>query len=104
MSVLIAMCLMWMGVLYHHYPVITGKKLDAKLGNRFVKFYFIGALGLLYSFAAGGAMGMPRRFADWSAGPDGWMMVGISILIFGILLIVGFATYMQNFLRSRSIS
>ncbi|WP_321527933.1 cbb3-type cytochrome c oxidase subunit I [Sedimenticola selenatireducens] len=104
MSVLIAMCLMWMGVLYHHYPVITGKKLDKKLGSRFVTLYFIGAVGLLYSFAAGGAMGMPRRFADWGAGPDGWMMVGIAILIFGLFLIAGFVTYMQNFMRSRSIS
>ncbi len=103
MMVLIAMCLMWMGVLYHHYPVITGKKLDTKLGNRFVKYYFIGAFGLTYSFAAGGAMGMPRRFADWSAGPDSWMMVGIAILIFGIFLTVGFVTYMQNFLKSRAI-
>jgi cytochrome c oxidase subunit 1 len=103
MMVLIAMCLMWMGVLYHHYPVITGKKLDTKLGNRFVKYYFIGAFGLTYSFAAGGAMGMPRRFADWSAGPDSWMMVGIAILIFGIFLTIGFVTYMQNFLKSRAI-
>ncbi|MCW8944089.1 MAG: cbb3-type cytochrome c oxidase subunit I [Sedimenticola sp.] len=103
MMVLIAMCLMWMGVLYHHYPVITGKKLDTNLGNRFVKYYFIGAFGLTYSFAAGGAMGMPRRFADWSAGPDSWMMVGIAILIFGIFLTVGFVTYMQNFLKSRAI-
>ncbi|WP_082116978.1 cbb3-type cytochrome c oxidase subunit I [Sedimenticola thiotaurini] len=104
MSVLIAMCLMWMGVLYHHYPVITGKKLDKKLGNRFVTLYTIGAIGLLLSFAAGGAMGMPRRFAEWDAGPIGWTIAGVAILVFGLFLMAGFFTYMQNFFKSRSIS
>jgi hypothetical protein len=33
MTVILAMSLMWMGVLYHHYPVITGRKLDPGAGH-----------------------------------------------------------------------
>ena len=47
MAVLISMSLMWMGVLYHHYPVITGRRLSNKLGNRFVALFTIGGVGAM---------------------------------------------------------
>ncbi|WP_211314906.1 cbb3-type cytochrome c oxidase subunit I [Thioalbus denitrificans] len=102
MSVLTAMALMWMGVFYHHYPVITGRRLDRTLGNRFVALYSIGAMGLLYTFQAGGAAGMPRRFADWAQG--GWMGYGVAILIFGLILSTAFVVYLVNLQRAREIS
>lgn len=101
MNVLIAISFIWMGVLYHHYPVITGRKLDRKLGNRFVTWSTVGAIGLLYTFLAAGAAGMPRRFADW--GQNGWMLYGVLILVFGTILLVGFATYLYNLLKSEEI-
>ncbi len=95
MTVLLAMGLMWMGVLYHHYPVITGRELDNSRGNRSTKFYFIGGVGLMYSFMAGGASGMPRRIANWTEG--GYMIIGFSILAFGLVLIYGITLYLALF-------
>ena len=84
MAVLISMSLMWMGVLYHHYPVITGRRLSNKLGNRFVALFTIGGVGAMYAFMAAGAAGMPRRFAAWNQ--EGWLIYGVFILLFGLIL------------------
>jgi cytochrome c oxidase subunit 1 len=102
MSVLMAMSFMWMGVFYHHYPVITGRKLDRTLGNRFVALYTVGALGLLFTFQAGGAAGMPRRIADWVQ--SGYMGYGVLMLIFGLVLSAAFVVYLVNLQRSREIA
>lgn len=102
MLVLIAMAFMWMGVFYHHYPVITGRRLDRKLGNLFVKLTMIGSVGLLWTFQAGGAAGMPRRFADWDQG--GWMIYGVLILVFGAVLTAGYLVYLLNLKRAKEIT
>ena len=101
MAVLVAMSLMWMGVLYHHYPVITGRKLSRKLGNRFVWFYSVGAVGAMYAFMAAGAAGMPRRFAAWDQ--EGWLVYGVFILIFGICLAAALVYYAYNLLKSTDV-
>lgn len=102
MTVILAMSMMWMGVLYHHYPVITGRKLDPALGNRYVKMMTVGSFGAAIVMLAGGAAGMPRRFADWH--PEGWMLYGNLILAFGLILGASFAVYFYNLMKSRDIS
>ncbi len=101
MAVLVAMSLMWMGVLYHHYPVITGRKLSNKLGYRFVTLYTVGAIGASYSFLAAGAAGMPRRFAAWDQ--EGWMVYGVLILIFGLCIAASLAVFAYDLLKSRDL-
>lgn len=101
MSVLIAMTLLWLGVLYHHYPVITGRKLNRILGNRFVVLYTIGGLGVAWAMLAGGANGMPRRYAAWNQ--EGWMIWGDLIFAFGLILGIAFAVLAYNFYTSRDI-
>lgn len=101
MTVIVAMALMWLGVLYHHYPVITGRKLDRDLGIWFVRLFAIGGAGAALAMLAGGAAGMPRRFADWS---QGWMVYGNLLLIFGLILGASFVVYAYNLLKSREIS
>lgn len=102
MTVILSMSLMWMGVLYHHYPVLTGRKLDASLGYLFVKMVSVGGLGAAIVMLAGGAAGMPRRYADWH--PEGWMLYGNLILLFGLILGASFAVYFYNLMKSREIS
>lgn len=102
MAVLVALSLIWMGVLYHHYPVITGRKLSRRLGNRFVMLYTVGAIGASYSFLAAGAAGMPRRFAAWNQ--EGWMVYGVLILIFGLILAASLAVYAYDLLKSTDIA
>ncbi|MFO1364576.1 MAG: cbb3-type cytochrome c oxidase subunit I [Burkholderiales bacterium] len=102
MTVILAMSMMWMGVLYHHYPVITGRKLDPVLGSWFVRLFAVGGIGAALAMLAGGAAGMPRRFADWNQ--EGWMLYGHLILLFGLILGASFAVYAYNLLRSREIA
>ncbi len=101
MNVLIAISLLWLGVLYHHYPVITGRKLDRSLGNKFVILYMIGGLGAGWAMLAGGADGMPRRFAAWNQ--EGWMLWGNLILVFGLILGLSLLILAYNFFTSRNI-
>jgi cytochrome c oxidase subunit 1 len=101
MAVLVAMSLMWIGVLLHHYPVITGRKLSDKLGYWFVALYTIGASGAAYSMLAGGAAGMPRRFAAWNQ--EGWMVYGVFILIFGLLIAASLVVFAYQLLKSEDI-
>lgn len=101
MAVLIAMSLMWIGVMLHHYPVMTGRTLDRKRGNWFVALYTIGAMGVNYSFLAAGASGMPRRFASWNQ--EGWMIYGYLILFFGLILASSFLVFFINLKKSEAI-
>jgi len=102
MTVILAMSLMWMGVLYHHYPVITGRKLDPALGKWFVRLFTVGGFGAAIAMLAGGAAGMPRRFADWNQ--EGWMVYGHMIMIFGLILGASFVVYAYNLLQSRDLN
>ncbi len=101
MAVLVAMSLMWIGVLMHHYPVLTGRVLNRSLGNWFVTLYTVGAIGASYSFLAAGAAGMPRRFADWNQ--EGWMTYGYFILLFGLCLAASFVFIGIDLVKSRDI-
>ena len=101
MTVLVSMSLMWMGVLYHHYPVITGREIDEKLGNLFVKFCSVGVIGAALVMLAGGSAGMPRRFADWGQG--GWMGYGNLILIFGLIIGIAYIIYAMSLIKSRNL-
>lgn len=102
MTVIVAMSMMWMGVLYHHYPVITGRKLDPVLGVWFIRLFAVGGIGAALSMLAGGAAGMPRRFAAWNQ--EGWMIYGNLILFFGLILGASFVVYAYSLLKSRDIS
>ena len=102
MAVLIAMSMMWIGVMMHHYPVITGRKLDIKRGNLFVLLYTVGAMGVNYSFLAAGAAGMPRRFASWNQ--EGWITYGYLILLFGTILAASFLVFFINLNKSEEIA
>ncbi len=101
MTVIIAVSMMWMGVLYHHYPIMTGRQLSDGLGYWFVGLFTVGGVGAALVMLAGGADGMPRRFADWGQG--GWMIYGDLILVFGLMMAVGLVLYAVNFLSSRLI-
>ncbi len=102
MTVIVAMSIMWMGVLYHHYPVITGRKLDPVLGSWFVRLFAIGGIGAALAMLAGGSAGMPRRFAAWNQ--EGWMLYGNLILFFGLILGASFVVYAYNLMKSRELS
>ncbi|MCZ7564453.1 MAG: cbb3-type cytochrome c oxidase subunit I [Burkholderiales bacterium] len=101
MTVIVAMAIMWLGALYHHYPVITGRNLDPVLGRWFIRLFSVGGIGAALAMLAGGAAGMPRRYADWTQ--EGWMLYGNLILLFGLVLGASLVVYAYNLLKSREI-
>ena len=102
MTVVLSMSLMWLGVLYHHYPVLTGRRLDPNLGYLYVKMIAVGAFGAAIVMLAGGAAGMPRRFAAWNQ--EGWMIYGNLIMFFGLILGASLIVYTYNLMKSRDMS
>jgi cytochrome c oxidase subunit 1 len=100
MAVLLAMTMMWMGIFYYHFPVITGRKVDYAKGYQCAKYYFIGGVGIFYSFMVGGAMGMPRRIANWEGN---YNYVGASILLFGVILTFSFFLYFRSLFTSNEL-
>lgn len=101
MAVLIAMSMMWMGVLLHHYPVLTGRVLDPLRGKWFVILFTVGAMGVSYAFLAAGSAGMPRRFASWNQ--EGWMIYGYLILFFGLCLALSMLIFLIDVSKARRI-
>jgi len=81
--------------------VLTGRTLNAKQGNWFMVLFTAGALGAGLVMLAGGAAGMPRRFADWAQG--GWAVYGDLILVTGLLMAVGLVILAANFMKSRKL-
>ena len=102
MTVIFSMSLMWMGVFYHHYPVMTGRKLDPVLGAWFVRLASIGGIGAALVMLAGGSAGMPRRYAAWNQ--EGWMLYGNLLVIFGLIIAASFIVYAYSLMKSRDIS
>jgi cytochrome c oxidase subunit I len=101
MTVIFAMAMMWMGVIYHHYPVMTNRALDDKMGMWFVWLFTLGGIGAALVMLAGGSAGMPRRHADWAQGD--WMVYGDLILVFGLLMGLGLVVYAMDLMKSRQI-
>lgn len=99
MTVILAMALMWMGILYHHYPILTGRMLNDRVGYWFISLFSIGSVGSALVMLFGGADGMPRRHAEWAQG--GWMVWGDLLLLFGVLMILGLFYYATNMMKSR---
>ncbi|MCW9034073.1 MAG: cbb3-type cytochrome c oxidase subunit I [Rhodospirillales bacterium] len=101
MTVILAMSMMWMGVIYHHYPVMTGRVLEDKLGYWSCGLLTFGSTGAALVMLAGGSAGMPRRFADWGQG--GWMVYGDAIQFFGLIIGVAFLLYAINLFKAQKI-
>ncbi|MDX1593843.1 MAG: cbb3-type cytochrome c oxidase subunit I [Gammaproteobacteria bacterium] len=100
MVVLIAISALWMGMLYYHYPLMTNRTIDDNLARSSIKYLFISYIGLFYTFMAAGAAGVPRRNGDW----DGdWMIYGVFIAVFGIMMIYAFVLYFLSLYRSKPI-
>lgn len=57
---------------------------------------------MMYTFMAGGAMGIPRRISNWVE--SGYMGVGVVILIFGLILAYGISLFFVTLSRSKEIT
>lgn len=97
MTILIAVLLIWIGAGYHSHVLLTGKKILDKVAYVHVVLTAVGALGLFYTMAAMGALGIPRRTYPLEAPPE---LVAL-LLIFGIVLAVGQVAYIVSFIKRK---
>ncbi len=100
MVILIAISALWMGMLYYHYPLMTNRTINDSTARSSIKYLFISYIGLFYTFMAAGASGMPRRNGDWDSE---WMIYGVFMFIFGIMLLYAFVLYFLSLTRSKAI-
>jgi len=98
--ILIAISVLWMGMLYYHFPLMTGRTIDDSIARSSIKYLFISYIGLHYTFMAAGVSGMPRRNAAWEGD---WFIFGAFMLFFGVMLLYGFALYFLSLVKSKEI-
>jgi len=96
MTILIAVGMIWMGMLYHHHPRLRGWTLGNREGYWHAGFTFISALGMFYTMLAAGAKGIPRRAYPW---PSGGLEYGLPMLLFGLLFALAQLMFLRNLLR-----
>lgn len=102
MTVVIAMSIGWLGILYHHYPVMSGRKLDPTLGSWSIRLFLLGGVGTALTMLAAGAAGMPKRYAAWNQ--EGWLLYGNLLAVFGLILGASLVVYTYNLMKSREIT
>jgi heme/copper-type cytochrome/quinol oxidase subunit 1 len=61
MTILLAVTLIWIGALYHSFQLLFGRPENRKLAYIHIVATAVAALGLLYTMAAMGGLGIPRR-------------------------------------------
>jgi len=93
MTILKAVLLVWLGVLYHHLPDLVGRSLEERLGYLHAGLSLVGALGTFYAFLWAGAEGIPRRAFPW---PAGGQAIAWPLLAFGLFFAVGQAVLLAN--------
>jgi len=100
MLVLIAISTLWMGMLYYHYPLMTNRTINDNLARTSIKYLFLSWIGLHYTFMAAGASGMPRRNGAWEGD---WLIYGVLIAIFGVMLLYAFVVYFLSLTKSEAL-
>lgn len=98
MTILIAVGMIWLGMLYHHHPTLRGWVLEARQGYLHGGLTFLSTLGMFYTMLVAGAAGTPRRAYPW---PGGGTAYGAALLIFGLLFALGQLVLAHNLLRGR---
>ncbi len=101
MAILLAVTLIWMGAMYHHLPLLRRRKMDEKLSYLHVILTTIAGFGLLYTMAAMGVAGMPRRAYPFpfEVGP-----LLTLLIIFGALLAAAQAIFIINLIRGDKVA
>lgn len=96
MTILIAVGMIWLGMLYHHHPTLQGWALRDREGYLHVGLTFAATLGMFYTMLAAGAEGVPRRAYPW---PTGALTYGLLMAIFGLLFALAQLLFLRNLLR-----
>jgi len=81
---------------FMYFLVLSTGASDNTLDRAGVWIYTVGALGFALAFLAGGALGVPRR---WAVHLEPWMAWDRVGAVFGALVLLGAVVFVTNFLR-----
>ncbi|MFN3928546.1 MAG: cbb3-type cytochrome c oxidase subunit I, partial [Thermoflexus sp.] len=98
MTILIAVGMIWLGMLYHHHPILRGWILEARQGYLHGGLTFLSALGMFYTMLVAGSAGVPRRAYPW---PMGGTAYGAALMLFGLLFALAQLVLLRNLLRRK---
>ncbi len=96
MTILIAVTLIWIGAMYHHYHLLRGGNENEKLAYLHVILTAIAGFGLMYTMATMGVAGIPRRAYPFPIEAGSALSL---LIIFGTLLAAAQAVFIVNLIR-----
>ena len=101
MTILIAVTLIWIGAVYHHFQLLRGRGDDEKLSYLHIILTTVAGFGLMYVMATMGVGGVPRRAYPIPFAAD----IQITLLTaFGALLALAQAIFIANLVRGGGVA
>jgi cytochrome c oxidase subunit 1 len=88
--------------IYYYYPKMTGRLLNEGLGSWHFWLTFVGMNLTFFPMHFSGLAGMPRRIYTYDAN-QGWTTFNLISSLGAVVLIVGTAFFVWNFLRSYKV-
>jgi cytochrome c oxidase subunit 1 len=87
------------GGIYHWYPLITGRRLDDRLGHWHFWITFLGTYAIFFPMHYLGVLGMPRRyyeFQNYSFIPDSAHVMNAYISVAAFIVALGQLLFLFN--------
>ncbi|MDY6779549.1 MAG: cbb3-type cytochrome c oxidase subunit I [Halobacteria archaeon] len=100
MTIMTVVGIVWLGALYHYYPVLTGKFLDDRLGYVHVALTLVSTVGLYVTLLVAGVDGMPRRLFPL---PSKYAVYLPPLLVFGVAMAAAQVVFVANALGYRPL-
>jgi cytochrome c oxidase subunit 1 len=97
MTILTAVLLVFLGVMYHYYPALRDRQLDIRMGFWHSGLSFLAALAMFFSLLIAGVAGLPRRAYPWLSGEGTY---AVPLLLFGLIFALAQFVFLWNLLRS----
>jgi len=100
MTILLAVTLIWIGALYHSHQLLFGRPENKKMAYIHVTTTAAAALGLLYTMAALGGLGIPRRTYPLPLTDPTYVAV---LLLFAAILAVGQIVFLIQLFKPKIV-
>jgi cytochrome c oxidase subunit 1 len=100
MTILLAVTLIWVGALYHSHQLFFGRAENRRHAYIHILTTAVAALGLLYTMAAMGGLGIPRRAYPLPVTDPTYPAV---LLLFAAILALGQAASLIQLLRPKIV-
>lgn len=97
MTILTAVLLVFLGVMYYYYPALRDRQLDIRMGFWHSGLSRLAALAMFFSLLIAGVAGLPRRAYPWLPGEGTY---AVPLLLFGLIVALAQFVFLWKLLRS----